>query len=160
MGVQRPLRRQDRELGAEKSWELLLAGTEGFLATVGEGGYPYVVPVNYALVDQTVYVHSALSGHKVDNLRLHPSACFSVMADVSPGIGTTYYRSVVAFCRARLLEEGDEWQRALTALGGKFMPNGCVLPFTRTLVIALDIQHLSGKANRPRPAPDGGRTPA
>lgn len=147
--MNRPLRRQDRQLSEPKGWELLLAGTEGFLATVGEGGEPYVIAVNYVLVDRTIYVHSARHGHKVDNLRSNPLACFSVVAHIQPGGNTTYYHSVVAFCRSRLLEAGDEWHRALVALGEKYLPRGCNPPFSDTLVIALDIRQLSGKANRP-----------
>ncbi|MEW6523877.1 MAG: pyridoxamine 5'-phosphate oxidase family protein [Bacillota bacterium] len=147
----RPLRRRDRELPGAEGWSILREETEGFLATADGQGQPYVVAVNYVLLENTIYIHSALEGHKVDNLRANPRACFSVMADVRPGHYTTYYRSVVAFCRARLLEEGDEWRRALEALCEKYMPGGpgYSLPYRGTLVIALDIQHLSGKGNQP-----------
>ncbi|HAI20383.1 MAG TPA: nitroimidazole resistance protein NimI [Clostridiales bacterium UBA8153] len=154
--MNRPLRRQDRQLPEAESRELLLAGTEGFLATVGEGGEPYVIAVNYVLMAGTIYVHSARHGHKVDNLRSNPLACFSVVAHVKPGGNTTYYQSVVAFCRARLLEEGDEWEQSLVALGKKYLPHGCDPPFSNTLVIALDIRQLSGKANRPPSNPATG----
>ena len=40
----------------------------GVLATVGEDGWPYAVPLNHVLAGDVLYVHGATEGHKLDNI--------------------------------------------------------------------------------------------
>ncbi|MGL6016932.1 MAG: pyridoxamine 5'-phosphate oxidase family protein, partial [Selenomonadaceae bacterium] len=64
---------------------------------------------------------------------------------------TTYFRSVIAFGKARLVE-GDEWLEAFTALVEKYagdLPEearhkeitGC----TQSYILAIDVEHITGK---------------
>jgi len=41
------MRRKDKAMSEDQIIEILNAGEEGMLATVGENGYPYAVPLNY-----------------------------------------------------------------------------------------------------------------
>ena len=52
--MQREMRRSDRQLAIEEAKEILTKAEYGSLATIGEDGYPYVVPVSYAFEDSSI----------------------------------------------------------------------------------------------------------
>jgi hypothetical protein len=55
----RELRRKDRAMDNDEALELIQAGEYGFLATAGEDGQPYGVPLNYVFQKNSIYFHSA-----------------------------------------------------------------------------------------------------
>ena len=63
-------------LSQQEARALVRAGRVGRLGCVYEGG-PYVVPINYVLDGETIYIHS-LPGRKVEALRANPRACLQV----------------------------------------------------------------------------------
>lgn len=148
------MRRFRQELPKPECDAILTAATSGTLALLGDNEYPYAVPISHVYADGKLYFHSAAAGHKVDAIRNHDKASFCVIAadEVRPSEFTTYFRSVIAFGRIRIVESEEERLRAATLLGERFNPgdaeglekeiaNG--LP--RMLVLRLDIEHLSGK---------------
>ena len=44
----RPMRRSGQALGMDACAEILRRGTSGVLALLGDGGWPYAVPMSYA----------------------------------------------------------------------------------------------------------------
>lgn len=148
------MRRKRQQLSHEESVAILQKATSGTLALLGDNGYPYAVPLSYVYSDGKLYFHSALEGHKVDAIRNCDKASFCVIDsdDVKPQRYTTYFRSVIAFGKIKIVE--DEGLRLAVArlLGNRYNPghddalekeleNG----FMRMLVICLDIEHLTGK---------------
>jgi nitroimidazol reductase NimA-like FMN-containing flavoprotein (pyridoxamine 5'-phosphate oxidase superfamily) len=151
------IRRKDRALQEEEAYAILREGGDGVLATIGEDGYPYAVPLNHALEDGVLYLHSAMSGHKLENLAFCDlvSYCVVVGREVVPAELSTNYRSAVVFGRATLVEEPGEKRRGLMALLHRFAPehmeNGLKeleRDFQRTAVVRLDIQRITGKARK------------
>ena len=56
----REMRRKKQLLSKEKETiEILKSCTSGVLGVVGDDGYPYTVPVSYALKDDKIFIHSA-----------------------------------------------------------------------------------------------------
>ncbi len=45
------MRRIDRKLDDQEAYKLLEEAQYGVLSTIGENGFPYGVPLNYAYVD-------------------------------------------------------------------------------------------------------------
>ena len=63
------MRRKDRETTEERAYEILKNGEYGILSTIGEDGYPYGVPVNFAVEGNKIYFHCAPnSGLKLKNV--------------------------------------------------------------------------------------------
>ena len=58
------IRRQDRLLDESRARELLQAGEYGVLSMATEQG-GYGVPINYVLVEDTIYLHCAPEGRKL-----------------------------------------------------------------------------------------------
>ena len=150
----RAMRRKRQQLSEEESIEILRKATAGTLALLGDGGYPYAVPISYVYADGKLYFHSALSGHKVDAIRNYDKASFCVIDkdDVRPEKYTTYFRSVIAFGRIHIIEDEQEKQETARLLGDRYNPNQeealqkeLEHGFTRMLMIRFDIEHLTGK---------------
>ena len=148
------MRRKRQQLSDEESYGILQKATSGTLALLGDGGYPYAVPISYVYSEGKLYFHSALSGHKVDAIRSCDRASFCVVAqdDVKPALYTTFFRSVIAFGRIHIVDDEAEKLAAARLLGNRYNPhqdealqkeleNG----LARMLVIRLDIEHLTGK---------------
>lgn len=150
----REMRRKRQQLSDEESYAILQKATSGTLALLGDGDYPYAVPISYVFSEGKLYFHSALSGHKVDAIRSCDRASFCVVAqdDVKPAMYTTFFRSVIAFGRIHIVDDEAEKLAAARLLGNRYNPhqdealqkeleNG----LARMLVIRLDIEHLTGK---------------
>ena len=58
----RAMRRKRQQLSDEENTGILKKATSGTLALLGDGGYPYAVPISYVYDDGKLYFHSALSG--------------------------------------------------------------------------------------------------
>ena len=148
------MRRNRQQLSREECERILGRCTSGVLALTGDGGYTYAVPLSYVYADGAIIFHSAVQGHKVDAIRRDSRCSFCVIEqdDIRPAEFTTYFRSVIAFGRIRLLEDADEKVRALRLLGRRYSPDDepglqheIDKSLDRVLLLRLDIEHLSGK---------------
>ncbi len=72
----REMRRKRQQIADEESIGILKKATSGTLALLGDNDYPYAVPISYVYHDGHLYFHSALSGHKVDDIRKCSKASF------------------------------------------------------------------------------------
>lgn len=151
------VRRQDRLLDEGRARELLLGGEYGFLAMASsEGGYG--IPVNYAVEDDTIYIHCAPEGRKlriIEGEDDRVSFCVAGKTCPVPEKFTTAYESVVVEGRARVVASDGERHRALELLVEKYSPDYASVgakyiekSFHRTAVIAIDGERWSGKAKR------------
>ena len=51
----RPMRRVRQQLTTEDCEEILRNATSGTLAVLGDGGYPYAVPLSFVYTDGIIY---------------------------------------------------------------------------------------------------------
>lgn len=149
----RAMRRNRQQLSPEDTRAVLERGTHGVLACAGDDGYPYAVPLSYVYFEDRIYFHAAQTGHKLDAIAREPRVSFCVVDQdsVVSAEYTTYFRSAIAFGRARMVE-GHERMRAFEALAARYSGDqpealrrekvaGC----TRAAIVAIDIEHLTGK---------------
>lgn len=170
--TERPMRRKDRQLSAADARAILAKGTHGVLSVVGDGGWPYAVPMNYTVMGTQIYLHCARAGYKLDAIARDDRVCFTVVtqAQVIPAHITTLYESVVVLGRAQVVTAEEE---RLAALGSLIDTLGDVTPEIKAQYLAkkaknttlLRIQPLqiTGKASRvlrPGHPADGGARPA
>lgn len=151
----REMRRSGQMLSQEECEDVLVRGTAGVLAVLGDGEYPYAVPLSYVYEGGKIYFHSADSGHKIDGIRRHAKASFCVIDQdrVVPEEYTTYYRSVIAFGQARVIEDAEEERKAITALGEKYYPadsaahrDEVIGKASKTLcLLEFCVEHMTGK---------------
>ncbi len=143
------MNRSDRELTAGEVSSLLASSPAGTLAVNGPDGYPYAVPMHYALDGdgRVLFHHSAADGLLLDCVRGSDRACLTVQRtgdDLSS-------ESVIAFGRIR--EEPSLWDRAIHAYIDRYIPEGHRDGPRRGVpgaeggatCIVMDIEHMSGK---------------
>ena len=118
----RDMRRAKQRITAEECEEILRRATSGVLSVIGDGGYPYGVPVSFVYDGGKIYIHGATSGHKVDSVRKCDKVSFCVIDrdDIMPRERTTKYASVIVFGRARMIEDEEELRTASNTLGAKY----------------------------------------
>lgn len=149
----REMRRKNQELSREESIEVLLRGTSGVLALQGDDDYPYAVPLSYVYHDDKIYFHCAKTGHKLDAIEKNNKVSFCVIDadDVKSEEFTTYFRSVILFGKAHILE-GDEKRRTLEILAKKYTPDDeegrtkeIDMLLKAVTMVEIDIEHMTGK---------------
>lgn len=120
----RPMRRGRQALCPEECEKILQEGTSGVLSVIGDDGWPYGVPLSYVWQDGAIYFHCAKAGHKLDAIRKDDRVSFCVVAQdqVIPEEYTTYFRSVIVFGRAQIMEEQAEIRAAIDILAKKYHP--------------------------------------
>ena len=116
------MRRFKQKLNKEEIEEILQRNTAGTLALLGDDGYPYSVPISYVYQNGVLYFHSAKTGHKIDAIRNCNKASFSVIDQdvIIKERFTTHFRSVLAFGRISILENPEEIDTCMRAIGTKY----------------------------------------
>ena len=152
-----PIRRRDRALDEAEALAILEKAEWGVLATVDADGWPYAVPLNHAVVEGALILHSAREGHKLRNLQANArvSYCVVTAAEPLPLELATRYESAIAFGRVRLLTDEAERLAALQALGARFAPDHpevvareIAKDAFRTAVLRISLERVTGKARR------------
>jgi len=147
------IRRKDRILDNASALALLDNGDYGVLSTVDKNNQPYGIPVNYTVIDNTIFVHSAPEGHKFDNIKSNSKVSFCVVGrtQLLPDQFSINYKSVVVFGTASIVEEKNKRQ-ALISLVAKYFPEhmdsgGKYIDslIDKVVVIKLSIDHITGK---------------
>ena len=153
----RQMRRIKQVLSEEESRNILLRGTSGVLAVYGDDGYPYAVPLSYVYSSENgdhIYFHCARSGHKIDSIIRNSKVSFCVIDEdkVVPEEFTTYFRSVIVFGTASIINDETEKLDALKALAARYTPDDeagrneeAEKELKNLNMIRLDIDHISGK---------------
>lgn len=154
----RKMRRKNQDIPQEECIEILKRGTAGVLAVQGDHEYPYAVPLSFVYREGKLYFHCAREGHKLDALRRSAKASFCVIDQnrIVPEEYTTYYRSVIAFGQAEVVNDPQEQHDALLLLAEKYCPGDT--PAHReeksagtagyTAVIRFTVEHITGKEGK------------
>lgn len=152
----REMRRREQLLPLEACEAILRRQTAGVLAAEGDDGYPYAVPLSYAYGDGHIYFHGAQEGHKLDAITRNDKVSFCVIDQdhVVPEKYTTNYRSVIAFGRARVLQDIEEKRHALEKIGARYAPDhvGALMhapnieqQLAQVCLVEIAIEHMTGK---------------
>ena len=166
----RKMRRSRQQLSEDETVTILKSGKTAVLGVIGDGGYPYAVPVNYVYDDGKIFFHGARSGHKLDAIKRDGRVSMTVIDrdDVIAEQLTTYFRSVIVFGTARVLESDEETFHAAEVFGLKY--NGDRNAVDREIrrewsglsCVEVTIEHMTGKeaieltrARGGTPAPEG-----
>lgn len=153
--VNETVRRQDRLMDEARAIELLSTSEYGVLSMVDKDGTTYGVPLNYVWDGKnSIFIHCAPVGHKLEALEKNPNVSFCIVGDVKllPGKFTTEYESVVLKGVAHIHLSPEERMAALLKLVDKLSPDFKELgakyskkSFHRVNIIRVDFTEYSGK---------------
>lgn len=152
----REMRRSDKALTNEEMLDILNTAEYGILSTVGADGYPYGVPVNFVYIDNKIYFHAAVTGHKLDNITFHDKVSFTVVKDVEliPDDFNTKYKSVIAFGKVKELpidKKNEIYVAILKKFSKNFMEAGMKYieeAGEKARVYEIDIEHMTAKGKK------------
>lgn len=149
----RPMRRFQQALPEQECRDLLTKAYRGTLSVVGDGGYPYALPINFLYADGHIWFHCALEGHKMDAIKACDKACFTVIDEQVKEENDWWYhvRSVICFGRIRVVSDDAERLVRLRQLGEKYFPEGydidsdLIKNGPRAAILDFQVAHMSGK---------------
>ena len=149
------MRRNIQQLSQEEAEAVLLRGSAGVLALMGDKAFPYAVPISYVYDGEHIYFHSAPAGHKIDAIERNPNASFAVIDqdEVIPEKYTTAYRSVIVFGSIRIIGDDAEKLAAIRKLAVKYAPDNTEQQhaaeidgaWSRFCMLEMSIAHMTGK---------------
>ena len=151
----REMRRKKQQLTEVECIKILTENTSGVLAVSGDNGYPYAVPLSYVYDNGSLYFHCAKSGHKLDAIKTCDKVSFCVVDQdrVVPQEYTTYFRSVIIFGRASIVDQKDEIRSAIEQLALKYSPDDSKdnrdsvieKEYNAVCMVKIQIEHMTGK---------------
>ena len=150
------MRRSDKRLTDEEMYDIMNTAEYGVLSTIGENGYPYGVPVNFIYLNGDIYFHSALTGHKLDNIAFNYKVSFCVVKDVDliPDDFNTKYKSVIAFgdiTEVQEIEKKDLYVAFLQKFSSGYMESG--MEYIRNAgekarIFKISVKHMTAKGKK------------
>ncbi len=151
----RKMTRYRQQLDAAECVSILKKEKRGVLSLIGDGGYPYGVPINhfYCEEDGKIYFHSGMSGHKVDAIRACPKASFCVYDEGfrKEGEWALNIKSVIVFGKIEFIEDRSVIYGIAAKLSRKFTDDEKYIAREleksgpATLMFALVPEHITGK---------------
>ena len=151
----RKMRREKQSLSPEICEDILNRGTSGVLSLSGDDGYPYAVPLSYVYTDGKIYFHSAKTGHKIDAVKRSGKASFCVIDkdEIVPSEYTTYFRSVIAFGKIKIISDDEDKLTAIKKLALKYSPDessesldsAIKKEWSPLCMLEMSISHMTGK---------------
>ena len=147
--------RKKRKITDEECIDILKSEKRGVLSVIGDGGYPYGMPLNHFYNDDDgrIYFHSGKTGHKIDAMKANDKASFCVYDSGfrRDGEWALNIKSVIVFGRIEFVEDYNKAMDISRRLSRKFTDNveyieNEVSKYGRnTLVFALVPEHITGK---------------
>ena len=136
------LRRKKQQLSEQECTQILDKELSGVLATFGDEGYPYIVPLNYYYENSKVYFHCAKTGHKINTIKKNSNVSFA-----------TSFRSVIVFGKVRIIEDDEQKRVAIRRIAKKYAPKNSeqrlhdeiARDWQSLCILELTIEHMSGK---------------
>lgn len=151
----RPMNRPAKQLPAETCIDILKTGLRGVLSLLGDGDYPYGLPIDYWYCpeDGKLYFHCGREGHKIDSIHRCDKASFCVLEQGcrEPGHWALKFRSVIVFGRVEILKDPKKAIEITRQLSCRFTSDsdfieGEIQAYgADVLVFSLTPEHITGK---------------
>lgn len=152
------MRRSDRRISEDDCIKIIIKGNYGVLATVGDDGFPYGVPLSYVFFDGKIYFHCAKKvGHKLSNMNFQRKCSFTIVTrdETRPEQFSVDYESVIIF--GELSFELEDKQKVLEHMVSKYSPDykregaKYIQEAQESVdVVRIDILKMTGKARKSR----------
>ena len=153
--VFREMRRTKQEVSREDCIRLLKSETRGVLSMLGDGGYPYGVPINHYYDDETgrLYFHGGRIGHRVDAVKACDKVCYTVFDKgfLKEGDWALNVTSVIIFGRISAVTDEARAIDLCRRLSHRFTQDEAYIEdeiercARATLVMELTVEHMTGK---------------
>ena len=151
----REMRRMKQAVSREDCIRLLKSETRGVLSMLGDGGYPYGVPINHYYDEETgrLYFHGGRIGHRVDAVKACDKVCYTVFDKgfLKEGDWALNVTSVIIFGRISAVTDEARAIDLCRRLSHRFTQDEAYIEdeiekcARATLVMELTVEHMTGK---------------
>ncbi len=151
----RELTRKNKEIPFDECVEILKSEKRGVLSVLGDGGYPYGMPMNhfYCEDDGCIYFHCGKSGHRNDALKKHDKVSLCVYDEGyrNENDWALNIRSVIVFGKIELIDNIDTVIEISEKLSRKFTDDEAYIQkeiaafASKTLLLKLVPENICGK---------------
>jgi uncharacterized protein len=151
------LRRAEKEIASQQEiLEVIQKAVVCHLAFM-DGDEPYIVPMNFGYQDNSIYLHSAAEGRKIDLLKKNKKVGFELEIDVETVAGSIpcnwsmKYRSITGWGKAEILEGNKAKILGLNIIASHYTLGKLDFPeenLDKITVIRVGIEKLSGKKSK------------
>ena len=146
------------ELTPQQIENLLSRAEVASLATADKNGDPYVITVHFISKCGRIYVHSRLSGKKIENITANPRVSMTIYeidcilpskSDNPCGTGTKFQSAVISGT-ASFVADPDKKRQILESFLEKYTPHLSGNPMPKqmingTAIIEIQISEITGK---------------
>jgi len=119
----------------EKVKEFLNEEHVGRVSSIDQNGFPQIIPMNFAFINDVIYMHSHVRGEKLDNISRNNKVGFEADRELeylpsyfedphNASLADTLYISVVIKGIASFVSDREEKTLALNGLMKKYQPEG------------------------------------
>jgi nitroimidazol reductase NimA-like FMN-containing flavoprotein (pyridoxamine 5'-phosphate oxidase superfamily) len=155
------MRRRDREITSRDEIDAVIRAAEVCRIAFADHNEPYVVPVSFGYDGETLYIHTARTGRKLDFIAANNRVCFELEANVSiqsdehdACAWTFEFESVIGYGTITELETPDDKARGLNQImlhysGREWEIDEAQIATTR--VWRIDIETVTGKRSAEKP---------
>ena len=151
----REIARKKQKLAESECIEILKSEKRGVLSVLGDGGYPYAVPMNYWYCEEDghIYFHGGKSGHKIDALQSCDKVSFCVLGEGTQREGdwSLDFKSVIVFGCIIFVKDRVRTEEISRRLSYRFTQDSGYIEneiknfASSTLCLELIPEHISGK---------------
>ena len=134
----------------EKIIEFLSVESTGRIASIDANGFPQIIPMNFVLINDIIYMHSHIRGEKLENIKRSNKVGFEVDRNLEflpsyffdptdASLADTLYISVVMKGTCVIVEDKEEKTLALNGLMKKYQPEGHYEPMKSEMKVLNEV---------------------
>lgn len=149
------MRRSDKEITDINTIQKVIKGADFCRIALSDDNNPYIVPMNFGYKDNTLYLHSATEGRKIDIIRKNNNISFQMdiktelVKSETPCNWGMKYLSVVGFGKAHIINNLQEKREGLDIIMAKYAPGKSFEysddAISKVIVIKVEIKDITGK---------------
>jgi hypothetical protein len=117
------MRRTDKEIVSRKEIDEIILGSQVCRIALAMDNIPYIVPVSFGYDHNSIYIHTAIEGKKLNYIRNNNNVCFEFERNVTLNKDqnnackwTFSYESVIGFGTIYELDSKEQIRNGLNAI--------------------------------------------
>jgi hypothetical protein len=119
------MRRKEKEITEKVIIEEIFRQNDVGRLGMAVDNMPYVVPMNFAYFNGSIYLHSHRDGTKMSYIKQNPNVCFEVddgeiITGENPCDFSWRYKSAIVYGKARIIESDEKRLKALGVISDKY----------------------------------------
>jgi nitroimidazol reductase NimA-like FMN-containing flavoprotein (pyridoxamine 5'-phosphate oxidase superfamily) len=148
------MRRKDKEMGERAMIDSVIGNAKVCHLGLCDDGIPYIVPMCFGYEGNTIFLHCAKEGRKIDFLKRNSTVCFEFETDCELKIGdkpcsfSMRYRSVMGYGEASFEEGLEAKRKAFEIIMRQYTQGSFTFPeeaLGNIVIIKIHIEEVTGK---------------